>query len=70
MTCDGLSGSAVLQIDEVEGDEPVPAYLVVYVQSYGFVSTVFGIKMADPGSVLFSVPKFIPMKKGWYLTDS
>ena len=38
--------------NEAEVPSKWPVYTVVYVQSYGFVATVFGIGRAELGSVL------------------
>lgn len=60
MRCAIFSGSAGAHSHEscsflVSGESPsngCPAYVVVYVQSNGFVGAVFGIGSAEPGSVL------------------
>lgn len=47
------SVSAVLHDIELDdGGRLRPAYVVVYVQSYGFVGTVWGIGVVDEGPML------------------
>lgn len=47
-----FSGSAGCHESSVEDEEECPPYVVVYVQSYGFVGDVSGIGMLEFGFVL------------------
>jgi len=49
---DSSSGSAGCQESSVEDEGECPPYVVVYVQSYGFVADVSGIGMLEFGPVL------------------
>jgi len=52
ITWDSFSGSAGCQESSVEDEGECPLYVVVYVQSYGFVADVSGIGMLEFGPVL------------------
>lgn len=55
IVCARSSGSAGFQdIEGSEGSGLCPAYVVVYVQSYGLVGTVLGIGVEDEGPMLLS----------------
>lgn len=49
---DSFSGSAGCQESSVEDEGECPPYVVVYVQSYGFVADVSGIGILEFGPVL------------------
>lgn len=57
-----LSGSASCQDNSVEDEGECPPYVVVYVQSYGFVADVSGIGMLEFGPVLHYPVNISPRK--------